>query len=158
MTSKNNDNRTANTTEETHYMQPLIVTAAILRQEDRILITQRPIDKPHGGMWELPGGKLNKDESPRLALERELREELGIQVAVDDIFEVVYHRYDWGAVLILVYECRWLEGVLQHLEVDGHRWILPQEGRLFDILPADRPIFERLAHSPCQQPLSPSTE
>lgn len=126
-------------------MQPLIVTAAILRQQDRILITRRPVGKPHGGMWELPGGKLNGDESPQSALKRELREELGIRAAVDDIFEVVYHRYDWGAVLILVYECRWLEGALQHLEVDDHRWILPQEDRQYDILPADRPIFERLA-------------
>jgi 8-oxo-dGTP diphosphatase len=136
-------------------MQPLVVTAAILRQQDRILITRRPAHKPHGGMWELPGGKLNGDESPRSALERELREELGIQVAVDDIFEVVYHRYDWGAVLILAYECRWLAGALQHLEVDEHRWIHPREDRQYAILEADRPIFERLGRPLCRPAPSP---
>lgn len=129
-------------------MQPLIVTAAILRHQDRILITRRPPDKPHGGMWELPGGKLDADESPQQALRRELREELGIDIAVDTIFDVVYHRYHWGAVLILVYECRWLSGELQHLDVDDHRWIRPQDQRQYDILPADRPLFERLSMAP----------
>lgn len=125
-------------------MQPLIVTAAILRQQDRILITRRPANKPHGGMWELPGGKLDGNESPQQALQRELREELGIEVAVETVFDVIYHRYDWGAVLILVYECRWLTGELQHLEVDDHCWIHPWDHNLYEILPADRPLFKRL--------------
>ncbi|WP_041531378.1 (deoxy)nucleoside triphosphate pyrophosphohydrolase [Syntrophotalea carbinolica] len=129
-------------------MQPLIVTAALLRKRNQVLITQRPADKPHGGMWELPGGKLDGNESPQQALQRELREELGIEVAVEAVFDVVYHRYDWGAVLILVYECRWLGGKLQHLEVDDHRWIYPQDHSRYDILPADRPLFEQLSISP----------
>jgi 8-oxo-dGTP diphosphatase len=49
-------------------------------------------------MWELPGGKLEGNESPQQALQRELREELGIEVAVEAVFDVIYHRYDWGAV------------------------------------------------------------
>ena len=145
-------------------MQPLIVTAAILRQQDSILITQRPANKPYGGMWELPGGKLDGNESPQQALQRELREELGIEVAVDMIFDVVYHRYDWGAVLILVYECRWLSGELQHLEVDDHCWIPPQDHSRYEILPADRPLFECLCsqdqQNPCQtspQTISPNS-
>lgn len=128
-------------------MQPLIVTAAIIRRNGQVLITRRPAGKPHAGMWELPGGKLDGDESPRQALERELAEELGIQAAVGDIFEVVYHRYDWGAVLILAYECRWLTGELQHLEVDDHRWILPGECGRYPLLAADGPIFTRLAQA-----------
>jgi 8-oxo-dGTP diphosphatase len=126
-------------------MQPLIVTAAIIRQRGKVLITRRPVDKPHGGLWELPGGKLHDGESPPEALQRELREELGIDVMVEDIFEVVYHRYEQGAVLILAYLCRWLDGELQHLEVDDHRWIFPRESALYPMLAADQPIFERLA-------------
>lgn len=128
-------------------MQPLIVTAGILRSEDRILITRRPADKPHGGMWELPGGKLNDNESPRQALQREVFEELGIDIAVGSVYDVVYHRYDAGAVLILFYECRWLAGELRHLEVDAHCWIAPQDHNRYEILPADRPLFERLGSS-----------
>jgi 8-oxo-dGTP diphosphatase len=125
-------------------MQPLIVTAAIMRRQDRVLITQRPADKPHGGLWELPGGKLDGGESPRQALQRELREELDIEVAVGDIFEVIYHRYDWGAVLILVFECQHLSGTLRHLEVTDHRWIRPEESDNYQLLPADQPIFDKL--------------
>lgn len=125
-------------------MQPLIVTAALLRKQNLVLITRRPADKPHGGMWELPGGKLDVNESPQQALQREMREELGIEVEVEAVFDVIYHRYNWGAVLILVYECRWLTGELQHLEVDDHCWIHPQDHNRYEILPADRPLFERL--------------
>jgi 8-oxo-dGTP diphosphatase len=95
-------------------------------------------------MWELPGGKLEGNESPQQALQRELREELGIEVAVEAVFDVIYHRYDWGAVLILVYECRWLAGEFLHLEVDDHCWIHPQDHDRYEILPADRPLFARL--------------
>jgi hypothetical protein len=63
------------------------------------------------------------------------------------VYDVVYHRYDAGAVLILFYECRWLAGELQHLEVDGHCWIAPQDHNRYEILPADRPLFERLGSS-----------
>jgi 8-oxo-dGTP diphosphatase len=131
-------------------MQPLIVVAAILRQQERVLITRRPAHKPHGGLWELPGGKLRSNESPQCALRRELCEELGIEASVEWIFDVVYHRYDWGPVLILAYECRWLEGTLQHLEVEDHRWIHPGESGRYPMLEADQPIFERLA---CRKPV-----
>jgi 8-oxo-dGTP diphosphatase len=128
-------------------MQPLIVSAAILRRQKRVLITQRPAGKPHGGLWELPGGKLDGHESPRQALRRELREELDLEVAVGDVFEVIYHRYDWGPVLILAFECQHLAGVLRHLEVSDHRWILPEESDQYPLLPADRPIFAKLRAS-----------
>lgn len=139
-------------------MQPLIVTAAILRNQDRILITRRPAHKPHGGMWELPGGKLDGNESPQQALQRELLEELGIQITVEAVFDVIYHRYDWGAVLILVYECRWLAGELQHLEVDDHCWIHPQDHNRYEILPADLPLFKRLSSQEQQDSRQTSTQ
>lgn len=125
-------------------MQPLIVTAALLRKDSRILITKRPADKQQGGFWEFPGGKLQSNETPQQALKRELREELDLEVEVGEIFEVVYHRYDWGPVLILVYECRPLGEVIRNLEIDEHCWLAVEQLPEYDLLPADRPIIDKL--------------
>lgn len=127
-------------------MQPLIVTAALLRKDSKILITKRPADKQQGGFWEFPGGKLQSDETPQQALQRELREELDLEIEVGAIFEAVYHRYDWGPVLILVYECRPLGEVIRNLEVDDHRWLAVEQLSEYDLLPADRPIVDKLLH------------
>jgi 8-oxo-dGTP diphosphatase len=125
-------------------MQPLIVTAAVIRQNGKILITRRPDGKPHGGLWEFPGGKLHDGESPQEALRRELVEELALEIEVDEIFEVVYYRYDWGPVLILAYICRPVGGTIRNLEVAEHRWVSPGQIGTFDLLPADRPIVRKL--------------
>jgi 8-oxo-dGTP diphosphatase len=128
-------------------MLPLIVTAAIIRDGDAILITRRPPESRHGGMWEFPGGKLDAGESPQECLSREILEELGLEVAVESIFEIAYHRYEWGPVLILAFECRVLNGEIRHIGISDHRWVSPEEMRLYDILPADRPIIAKLLKS-----------
>jgi len=125
-------------------MPPLIVTAALLRRGNHILITKRPANKQQGGFWEFPGGKLHSDETPQQALHRELLEELDLEVEIGAIFEVVYHRYDWGPVLILVYECRPLSEIIRNLEVDEHRWVTVEQLPEYELLPADRPIVDKL--------------
>ena len=124
---------------------PLLVTAAIVVQNGKILLTRRPQDKRHPGMWEFPGGKVDPGESPEEALRRELFEELGVAAAVDRIFEVVHYRYEWGAVLILAYSCTIVSGPLKNLGVAEHLWVLPGELPHFEILPADQPIVDRLS-------------
>jgi len=129
-------------------MPPLLVTAAIIEQDGRTLITQRPDGSRHAGKWEFPGGKLEPGESPRQALERELREELALEVEAGEVVETLYHRYEWGAVLILAYRCRILSGTLQHLQVSDHRWVAGEEMKGYDFLDADRPLVERLSLQP----------
>ncbi|WP_298039208.1 (deoxy)nucleoside triphosphate pyrophosphohydrolase [uncultured Desulfuromonas sp.] len=125
-------------------MLPLLVTAAIIRKEKQVLITRRPEGSRHAGLWEFPGGKLDDDESPQDCLRREIREELDLEVAVGPILEVAYYRYDWGPVLVLAFECRPLGNRIRNLEVAEHRWVRPEALADFDILPADRPIIEKL--------------
>ncbi|PLY00192.1 MAG: (deoxy)nucleoside triphosphate pyrophosphohydrolase [Desulfuromonas sp.] len=123
---------------------PLLVTAAIAIRDDRVLITQRMPGSRHAGMWEFPGGKMEKNESPTETLQREICEELGVEVQVEEIFAVIHHRYEWGAILLLAYRCQLEEKPLQHLEVADHRWVTPQELDDYPLLDADRPLVEKL--------------
>ncbi|MEJ2202246.1 MAG: 8-oxo-dGTP diphosphatase MutT [Desulfuromonadaceae bacterium] len=125
-------------------MLPIIVTAAVIRQEDGVLITKRPENSRHGGRWEFPGGKLDPGESPQDGLRRELREELGIEIEVGNILEVVYHRYPQATVLILAYNCKHLRGEIRNLEVAEHRWVTTSDLQRYALLEADAPIVARL--------------
>ena len=125
-------------------MQPLIVTAAIICHQGRVLVTQRPAGTRHGGLWEFPGGKLEAEETPVAALQRELREELGLPVEVGEIFDVIHYRYDWGAVLILAYRCTPRHTEVRNLQVAAHCWLRPAELTTLPFLPADLPLIARL--------------
>ncbi len=135
---------------QNHRTLPLPVCAAVIRDADRFLITQRPANKPHPGFWEFPGGKIEPGESPHLSLRRELQEELDIEIQVGPVLETAYFRYDWGSVLIIAYDCHWLSGTLKHLEVADHRWVTIEQLSQVQILPADQPIINRLASLPGQ--------
>lgn len=123
---------------------PLLVTAAVVFDGDKVLITRRPDDSRHAGLWEFPGGKIDPGESPEEALCREISEELNAEIRVVEIFDVVFYRYDWGPVLILAYTCQLLTKTLHNIGVAEHRWVHPQELSDFPILTADRPIVSRL--------------
>jgi 8-oxo-dGTP diphosphatase len=124
---------------------PLLVTAAVVIQNNKVLITKRPENKKHPGCWEFPGGKVHPGEDPQDALVREMQEELGVQVVVERIFDAVYYCYDWGAVLILSYRCTIEKGTIRNLEVAEHCWVCPEELAEFKILPADQPIIKKLS-------------
>ena len=124
--------------------QPLVVTAAIIRKDRKVLITRRPEGSRDAGRWEFPGGKLKDDETPEECLQRELLEELNLPVRVDVIFRVLHHRYDWGAVLLLFYECTPLADRIENIEVAEHRFVAPDQLETFDLLEADRPLVRCL--------------
>ncbi|TLM65191.1 MAG: NUDIX domain-containing protein [Deltaproteobacteria bacterium] len=123
---------------------PLLVTAAIILHEGRVLAARRPPESRHGGLWEFPGGKLEPGETPEAALRRELLEELDLPVEVERIFDVVHHRYEWGEVLILAYLCHPEHTRIRNLQVAEHRWLLPDELTALPFLPADRPLIDQL--------------
>lgn len=82
----------------------IVVVAGVLIEQGRVLVTQRPAGSHLAGMWEFPGGKVEADEDPRAALERELREELGIETHAGEVVDVAFHRYPTKSVLLLFYE------------------------------------------------------
>ncbi|WP_428262173.1 (deoxy)nucleoside triphosphate pyrophosphohydrolase [Haliangium sp.] len=112
----------------------------------RVLITQRRADQSLPLAWEFPGGKVEPGEAPEAALARELREEIGVEVEVGRVWDVLHHRYPDFDLLMLVYHCRLAPGQQARcVEVADLAWCRPDEIGRYDILPADRPLVERLA-------------
>lgn len=87
-----------------------VAVAIIFDQEQRVLITRRPVHAAHGGMWEFPGGKLEANELPEQALVREIKEEVGIDILDYRFFTEVTHSYDAQVVHLLVFIITCYEG------------------------------------------------
>jgi 8-oxo-dGTP diphosphatase len=121
----------------------LVVAGLIVGDDGRILIAQRRADQALGGSWEFPGGKVEPGEAPVAALARELREELGVAAAVGRIWDVLFHAYPEFDLVMLVYVCR-INGAPRAVEVADLAWVAPRDLAGWDILPADRPLVERL--------------
>ena len=87
-------------------MRTVIVAAGVLFEGGKVLLSQRPEGTHLAGSWEFPGGKVDEGEDPKDALVRELREEIGVEVAVKGVLDVTFWRYDDAgkAVLLLFYE------------------------------------------------------
>ena len=125
-------------------MSRIVVAAAVIEREGRILLTQR-MPKAHlPGMWEFPGGKLEAGEAPTATVVRECREECGIEIEPIEIFEVTSHAYPERDVLLLFYVCRWVSGEVQHIEVADHAWVLPTELERYALPPADVPVVAKI--------------
>ena len=125
--------------------QQLVVTAAVIEREDgTVLVAQRMPGKHMELKWEFPGGKVEWGEDPRAGLKREIGEELGIEIEVGDVLEVVAHVYEETQVVLLAYACRYVSGTVQKLDVHDVAWVRPQDCAALDMPPADRPIVETL--------------
>lgn len=124
--------------------QALIVTAAVIFEKGKVLVTQRRESSFHGLLWEFPGGKVRANEEPREALQRELREELGVEASVGKLFDVVYHEYPEFPILLLVYECAIERGILNPMECRDLRWVEMQEVLTLSMPAADEPIRRHL--------------
>ncbi|SHF34601.1 (deoxy)nucleoside triphosphate pyrophosphohydrolase [Desulforamulus putei] len=125
-------------------MHTVIVTAAIIHKEDKILIAQRNKHAEHGLKWEFPGGKLNFGEDPKVGLQREIQEELDMAIEVGDIFEVVSHRYGERHILLLCYTCRYLGQNPVARDCRDFRWVTPAEMNRYDFTAADVPVVKKL--------------
>ena len=121
-----------------------LVVAGLIVRDGRVLITQRRADQALPLQWEFPGGKVEPGEAPVAALARELAEEIGVRVDVGRIWDVMFHAYEAFDLVMLVYTCRVVEGEARAVEVADLAWVAPGELPRWDILPADRPLVDRL--------------
>jgi 8-oxo-dGTP diphosphatase len=122
-----------------------LVVAALVRDGTRILMSRRRADQPMPGKWEFPGGKVEPGESPIEALVREVREELGCEVEVGRVFEVVFHAYGEFDLYMLVYPATITGGTPRALEVAEIAWVEAARLPELDLLPADFPLARALA-------------
>lgn len=123
----------------------LLVVAGALVRDGRLLLTRRPDADPLAGFWELPGGKVEADETPEAALAREWREELGVEVESSSPLTFASGAPDGRHVTLLVFLVRTLRGEPSPIGVAEVRWTTPGEAAELPLLPADRPVVEHLA-------------
>jgi 8-oxo-dGTP diphosphatase len=129
-------------------MRTIVVAAAVILEEGRVLLTQRKSGTHLAGAWEFPGGKVEAGEDPRAALVRELREELGIEAAAGEVVDVTFHRYEEAqkAVLLLFFEATRTAGSPepQALDVAGFKWAVATDLDPARFPPADVAVLGKV--------------
>lgn len=120
------------------------VVAALIWQDDRFLICQRPAHKARGMLWEFVGGKVEPGETMAQALVRECREELDITVSVGEIFTQVVHEYPDIQIRLTLFHCAIAEGTPKLLEHNDLKWITPAQIPGYDFCPADKDILAQI--------------
>ncbi|MCM2281768.1 MAG: (deoxy)nucleoside triphosphate pyrophosphohydrolase [Bdellovibrionaceae bacterium] len=131
---------------------PIVVTAAVIERDGKILIAQRKPDSTFEALkWEFPGGKLEAGETPEACLVREIKEELDLEIAVKDFVGLSSHVYraDPGEALhivLLCYRCALVKGEERAVDVHALKWISPQELVSYDFAAADVPLVKCLAN------------
>jgi 8-oxo-dGTP diphosphatase len=126
-------------------IQIMKVVAAIIERNGEVLICQRKAGQRHGGKWEFPGGKVEARERLKPALERELREELGIQVAIGD--EIARYRYTYPGrcpIQLIFFRVTEFEGEPVNVIFEQIRWEKPANFRAYDFLDGDVEFVKRL--------------
>jgi 8-oxo-dGTP diphosphatase len=129
-----------------HGVQTTVVSAGVLIEHGRVLLTQRKKGSHLAGAWEFPGGKVEPGEDPKEALARELYEELGIETTAGDVIDVTFHRYPERAVLLLFYLAERLAGSAEPRAIDvaAFRWADAGELDEADFPPADVAILGKV--------------
>ena len=124
----------------------LVVCVALIDEDGRVLIAQRPEGKSLEGFWEFPGGKVEMNESPETALIRELHEELGINTWGSCLAPLTFasHKYDEFHLLMPLYVCRKWSGIAQARENQALKWLTPAQILKVKMLPADLPLVASL--------------
>jgi 8-oxo-dGTP diphosphatase len=121
----------------------LVAAVALIDADNRVLIAQRPPGKAMAGLWEFPGGKVERGERPEETLVRELHEELGIVVREPCLAPLTFasHPYETFHLLMPLYACRRWEGFVRPLEGQALKWVRPKDLTAYPMPPADAPLI-----------------
>lgn len=121
----------------------LVAACALVDTDRRVLLAQRPADKPMAGLWEFPGGKIENGETPEDALIRELQEELGIVTKVACLAPLTFasHSYESFHLLMPLFICRRYQGFATAREGQALKWVRAGDLRSYPMPPADEPLI-----------------
>lgn len=124
----------------------VVVAAALIDPDGRVLIARRPEGKALAGLWEFPGGKIHSGERPEAALVRELHEELGIEVEEPCLAPLTFASFAYPEfhLLMPLYVCRRWKGFVQAREHQALKWVFPRDLRSYTMPPADAPLIPPL--------------
>jgi len=127
-------------------MNTIHVSSCLLKKKDKILITSRPKGKFLSGFYELPGGKLKKDESFIDCIKREIKEEINLQIHDNEIrnLDLITHKYKKMIIIMMVFIINKWKGKIRCNEDQKIAWISPYEIRKFKFLPGSQILFDRL--------------
>ena len=120
------------------------VVAALIWNNDKFMICQRPANKARALLWEFVGGKVESGETKEQALIRECKEELDVILSVGDVFMDVIHEYPDITVHLTLFNATIAEGEPQKLEHNDIQWITPREILNYEFCPADEEILARI--------------
>ena len=120
------------------------VVAALIWDNDKFMICQRPAHKARGLLWEFVGGKVEPGETKEQALIRECQEELAITLSVGNVFMDVTHEYPDIVVHLTLFNATISEGEPQKIEHNDIKWITPSEIPNYDFCPADEEILVKI--------------
>lgn len=120
------------------------VVAALICNQDKMMICQRPAHKARGLLWEFVGGKVEPGESKEQALMRECREELDVDIQVGPVFMEVTHEYPDLTVHLTLLSAAITQGEPKRLEHNDIRWITVEEIPQYNFCPADEVILQKL--------------
>ena len=124
----------------------LVAACALVDVDGRVLVARRPEGKPLAGLWEFPGGKVERGETPEASLIRELKEELGIDVSEACLAPLTFasHAYESFHLVMPLYVCRRWSGLVQPLEGQELAWVAPARLSGYPMPPADIPLIAQL--------------
>ena len=124
-------------------MKKIEVVAAILQRDGAYFATQRGYGE-FEGMWEFPGGKIEPGESREVALKREIQEELGVDIVIEDLLCTTEYDYPSFHLTMHCYLCSVKSGDIELREHKSARWLKPAELGSVEWLPADEDVISRL--------------
>jgi ADP-ribose pyrophosphatase len=127
--------------------KPIDVVCAIIEHNGKILLGKRSAPRQHAGFWELPGGKIDPNETPQDALSREIMEELGVAIEVNRQLSAVVHEYETHIVRLIPFICRITNGMIKPSEYQETAWVDPFAKIELPLLPPDYGILEEYARS-----------
>jgi len=124
----------------------LVAAVALINPDKEILLAQRPEGKSMAGLWEFPGGKVEKGESPEFTLARECHEELGIETRECCFTPLGFasHAYDDFHLLMPLYACRMWQGEPTGMEGQALAWVSVMKLASYDMPPADIPLIHQI--------------
>ena len=118
----------------------LVVAAALIAEDGRVLMQRRKRGAEHGGLWEFPGGKVEENETPAQSLCREIAEELALELKVEALLPLTFAATPELPYVILLYTCRDWEGEPVCLDGEEIAWIEPGAIFSLDMPPLDVPL------------------